>query len=193
MVWFLGWCVPASPAARLLGEVEWSTVRLREHSEDVARSARLAVRDGVLPGFREDCSGFVSSVYTASGIDMDGRVATLWEAALDRGLLHHDPIPVIGDLAFFDNTWDRDGDGRFDDERTHIAVVVDVEPDGTIWMAHHGSKRAMIRMNLLDPRDEGSNSVLRLDPGGPLGLTRTGELWVGFLTVDPEQDWRTEG
>ncbi len=193
MLWCLGWCVLTSPGARLLGEVEWSVVRLGAHSEAVARQARLAVRDGGIDGFREDCSGFVSAIYTAAGIAMDGRVVTLWEASWRANLIHHEPIPAIGDLAFFANTWDRNGNGRFDDDLTHIAVVVDVEEDGTVWMAHHGSKRAMIRMNLLDPGRERSNSVLRLDEGGPLGLTRTSQLWVGFAGVDPDLDWRTEG
>ena len=37
-----------------------------------------------------------------------------------------------GDLVFFDNTWDADGDGVDNDPFTHVGVVEKVESDGTI-------------------------------------------------------------
>ena len=66
--------------------------------------------------------------------------------------------------------------------------MFDVEPDGTVVMAHKGSDRRLIRMNLFHPElgespDERPwNSWLRRtgDRGNPLGLYRTGELWSGF-------------
>ncbi len=192
-MWLLALWVTNGHAAKVMETVEWSTVRLVAHSSKVAKAARETVEDGIPEPWRDDCSGFVSAVYTAAGIPMEGRVATLWDAAEARGALHFDPIPRIGDLAFFDDTWDRDGDGQWNDPRTHIAVVVDVKPDGTVVLAHKGtSGRALIRMNLLDPNDRSRNSNLRPDGGGPFGLTTTGELWSGFATVDPSRDWRTE-
>ena len=191
-MWWLAWLCTVGHAAKLLSTTEWDTIRLQPHSTKVARNARDTVKLGIPETYRDDCSGFVSAVFTAAGIPMDGRVATLWDAAEAGRVLHFEPIPRIGDPVFFDNTWDRDGNGQWDDDRTHIAIVVDVDRDGTIRMAHKGSERALIRMNLLTPSDPARNSTLRIDGGGPLGLTTTGQLWSGFATVDPGQDWITD-
>jgi hypothetical protein len=176
-----------------------STIQLGEFSLDVAAAARALVRRSRPPsGFRDDCSGFVSAVYTAAGIPMDGSVAQLYAVAERAGVLHHNPVPTVGDLAFFDNTHDRNGNRRWDDLRTHIAAVVDVEPDGTVVLAHKGSERALIQMNLLPDRiavhedgDRLYNSFLRRKSlaDGRWELNLTGELWSGFAHVAPEVDW----
>jgi hypothetical protein len=177
-------------------------VKLGEFSLDVASAAReLVARPRPPPGFRDDCSGFVSAIFTAAGIPMTGNTASLYARAEEEGLVHHDPIPTVGDLAFFDNTHDRNGNGRWDDERTHIAVVVDVEPDGTILLAHHGSERALIRMNLLPESigvheaEDGRllNSWLRRrsPSDGGWDLRLTGLLWTAFAEVAPDVDWET--
>jgi hypothetical protein len=169
------------------------------HDLRVAAAARELL-DHRAPGFRDDCSGYVASVLDAADalhVDAAATVAVFHADALARDALHHDPEPWVGDLVFFDNTWDRNGNGRMDDLRTHIAVVVDVEPDGTIVMAHKGSDRRLIRMNLFHPGErEGPdgqvwNSWLRRtgDRGNPLGHYRTGQLWSGFAHL-PSHDER---
>lgn len=150
-------------------------------------------------GFRNDCSGFVAGVLSevdrleSLEIPDQATVAVFRENAEQRGAVHHNPEPSIGDLVFFDNTWDRNGNGRMDDKNTHIAIVVDVEPDGTIVMAHKGSDHRLIRMNLHHPLDRHSpdelewNSWLRRtgDRGNPFGMYLTGALWSGFAHVTP--------
>lgn len=172
------------------------TIRLSAFSTEIAASARHFL-ERQPRGYRNDCSGFVSAIFTRAGIEMDGYVASMWAAAGEAGTIHHHPIPQIGDLAFFDNTHDRDSNGELDDVRTHVAVVVDVEPDGTIVMAHKGSKRALIRMNLERPHDREDdagntlNSWLRRTSPKDDSVTMhlTGQLWSGFATVDPTTDW----
>lgn len=175
---------------------EPGTVRLHDDSLQIAAAARLRLesRDRA---YRNDCSGYVAAALDEVGI-LEGlavppsaTVAVFYADAEARGAVHHDPIPAIGDLVFFDNTWDRDGNGRMDDKRTHIAIVVDVEPDGTVVMAHKGSDYRLIRMNLFHPTERHSpdgvewNSWLRRtgDRGNPLGMYRTGELWSGFASL----------
>jgi hypothetical protein len=215
----LGWSLSAPPAppARVAAieaetepgvelaieaPVEPGEIRLGEFSLDIAGAAReLVARSRPPPGFRDDCSGFVSAIFTAAGIPMTGNTASLWARAEEEDLIHHRPVPTVGDLAFFDNTHDRNGNGRWDDLRTHIAVVVDVEPDGTILLAHHGSERALIRMNLLPENigvhetDDGVllNSWLRRrsPSDGGWDLRLTGLLWSGFAEVAPDVDWET--
>jgi len=154
-------------------------------------------------GFRDDCSGFVSAVFSQVGVPMDGVVATLWDAAVDNDALHWEETPRVGDLVFFDNTWDRNRNGRWDDPLTHVAVVIDVEPDGTVVFAHSGTRagRTVGTMNLYEPhlhRDADGvvrNVYLRQpepwDP--PSARYLAGELWVAFATVDPEKDWLAAG
>jgi hypothetical protein len=150
------------------------------------------------PGFRDDCSGFVSAVFTKAGAPMDGRVASIWDLAADNDALHWDG-PKVGDLVFFDDTHDRNHNGRWDDELTHIGVVLDVEDDGRAVFAHGGTSRGRVT-GFIDleqywvHRDEHGvirNSYIR-EPEGwdPADATYlAGELWVAFATVDPTYDW----
>jgi len=176
------------------------TIRLHDNSMRIAQQARYFV-DHRPVGYRADCSGYISGVLTESGIPASGTVATYWKRATRDGITHFHPIPAIGDLAFFNNTHDRNKNNKLDDEMTHIGVVVDVEPDGTIVLAHHGSKRTLIRMNLLQPLDHKDadgkviNSWLRRRGGRDDALTfhLTGALWSGFARVDESTDWDTLG
>lgn len=148
-------------------------------------------------GFRDDCSGYVCAVYNRAGYPLEGNTALLWERARAAGAVHHRKVPSPGDLAFFDDTYDRDRDGRVNDELTHVALVLEVGADGTILLAHGGTGqgRTTMVMNLRRPdvrRDEAGaeiNDYLRVrrdsDPAGAKYLS--GELWRGFATVR-EQD-----
>lgn len=175
------------------------SIKLTRHSMRIAAAGRHLVDHRPGRRWRDDCSGFVSAVMTRAGIPMDGRVATIWASAERNGALHHNPIPAIGDLVFFDNTHDRNKNGKWDDLRTHIAVVVDVDPEGTILMAHNGSSRRLIQMNLLEPhvhetKDGASrNSWLRRHGyGDDIPLYLTGQLWSGFATVSDPDAWLSD-
>jgi len=172
------------------------TLKFDAWSLEVAAAAR-SLLDTPDWRYRDDCSGYVSSVYTHSGVPMDGTVAELYALAETRGSIHHHPIPRIGDIAFFDNTHDRNANGEWDDLRTHLGVVVDVEPDGTIVIAHKGSKRSLLRMNLMHPmthEDETGREInghLRRYGGArdTWAMYLSSQLWTAFATVDPELTW----
>lgn len=163
----------------------------------IAQAARRALATGT-PGFRDDCSGFVSAVLTAAGVPADGDTSRFFDLALEHGTLHHDPIPQVGDLVFFDDTHDRNRDGLWNDPLSHIGVVVDVSPEGVATFAHAGlgSGRAL---GVLDTRHpdvthldgERVNTGLRnARPGDPAGSRyNAGALWVGFAHVEAGQDW----
>ena len=172
------------------------TIRLTQYSMRIAAAARHLVDHKPARRWRDDCSGFVSAVMTRAGVPMDGHVASIWASAEKNGAIHHNPIPAVGDLVFFDNTHDRNHNNEWDDRRTHIAVVVDVYPDGTILMAHNGSSRRLIHMNLLEPHvhesdaGEPKNSWLRRHGyGDDIPLYLTGQLWAGFATVSDATAW----
>jgi probable lipoprotein NlpC len=150
---------------------------------------------------RYDCSGLARGVYLAHGIDLyDGAEAAdapngvrlIWRHVASRGVIHYGPDPRPGDLVFFNNTWDRNGDGRVNDLLTHVGIVEQVEANGTVVFVTHVSRGIQrYRMNLAAPSlrraDDGRvlNDYLRRrrdeDPGDARYLT--GELFAGFGRV----------
>ncbi len=143
-------------------------------------------------GFRDDCSGYVCAVYDRDGQALEGNTASFWELSKQLRATHKRKRPQPGDLAFFDNTYDRDGNGRRDDKLTHVAIVLEVYSDGTIELAHGGTSkgRTTMRMNLYRPDEHADtdgrvlNSFLRsrnADDDG--GKRLSGELFRGFATL----------
>ncbi|MCK6525847.1 CHAP domain-containing protein, partial [Myxococcota bacterium] len=140
--------------------------------------------------YRYDCSGFVNVSYAKAGYDLGLlNTAALYELAKEEDLYHRRRRPLVGDVVFFDNTYDRNGNGKLDDPLSHVAIVESVEADGTITLIHKGSSKGVVRivMNLEHPDEAKSpegkvwNSTLRgkssKDPRGTQYLT--GQLWVG--------------
>ena len=153
--------------------------------------------------FRNDCSGLVDAAYAAAGRDLHGlNGAALHELARDGGVFHKRRRPLPGDVAFFDNTHDRNGNRRLDDRLTHVAVVERVDDDGTITLVHKGgSGVTRIVMNLRQRRQardadgDEINSHLRAKAKRDRRRTRylAGQLWRGFgslwkLSDDPVED-----
>lgn len=172
-------------------------------SPELGRLAARNARDGLLHapiGFRDDCSGFASSVYSATGVPMDGRVRTLFDLAVEADALHWNPIPLRRRPDFFDDTHDRDENGLRMYDLTHIAVVIDVEPDGTARFAHGGTAvgRTTGTINLLRPDDhvDENGRVMgfrnRASPSPSMTATRpTSPASCGpaFASVDPTKNW----
>lgn len=142
--------------------------------------------------FRWDCSGFVEAVYAEAGRPVRGSVQTMFHRAGPE-LVHRRAIPVPGDVVFFRDTYDRNGNRLVPDELTHIGIVVAVDPrDGSTDIVHVAGWTARqittTRLNLQQPdrhRDEESqviNSYLRVrkptDARGTPYLA--GQLWVAF-------------
>jgi cell wall-associated NlpC family hydrolase len=149
-----------------------------------ARSLRAAGSS-----FRYDCSGFVSAAMAAAGRPLSGSSASMFEEARALGVLHRRLTPSVGDVAFFDDTYDRNRNGKLDDPLSHVAIVTTVEGNGTIGMVHLGGQGVTrLRMNLREPHvgraPDGSvyNDLLRRRSSSDRSGTRylAGELWVGF-------------
>jgi hypothetical protein len=142
--------------------------------------------------YRYDCSGLVMAAHARAGLPVQGNTASLYAQGKSAGRLHKRKTPRLGDLAFFDNTHDRNGNGKLDDRLTHIAVVTAVGDDGTITMVHKSGKGVVtLYMNLRKPdvhrtaEGELLNDYLRRKSGRDSGRTRylAGELWVGFASL----------
>jgi len=112
--------------------------------------------------YNSDCSGTVRAIYEYAGIDLTSRfsrhtgngVTRIFKMLEEEGLLYDTQYPVPGDMVFWDNTYDRDGDGRWDDELTHVGMVTESYVDGTIRYTHfHYGRNSVVveNMNLLTP------------------------------------------
>ncbi|HSP79201.1 MAG TPA: CHAP domain-containing protein [Myxococcaceae bacterium] len=175
----------------------------RKPTANASRGARVARRAGALVGsslrgYRsvpDDCSGVVRLAYREVGVELlsqgmrpgENAVTAMYRRAKRAGALHK-RTPRPGDLVFFRETYDRNGDGRRNDGLTHVGVVERVEKDGTVVFVHRtsrGVKRG--RMNLRHPKlhqtRDGSvlNDYLRRAERGQRARF-TGELFSGYAT-----------
>ncbi|MBM4372591.1 MAG: CHAP domain-containing protein, partial [Deltaproteobacteria bacterium] len=87
------------------------------------------------------CTGLVQACFDVLGCGERPRGSSrdLWAWCEARRLLVDRPVP--GDLAFFDDTWDRDGEPGTRDPLTHVAVVVEVGGPGEVRFVHVGSRK----------------------------------------------------
>jgi hypothetical protein len=168
----------------------------------VARAARGYVGKRALVAANKklpfDCSGLARASYLQLGIDLtnvepipdENAVTTLYRYVKRNGILYRNAAPAVGDLAFFNDTFDRNSNGKRDDPLTHVAVVESIDADGTIVIVHRVTNGILrYRMNLRHPeliRDPGSkkriNHFLRKSGSGIPSLT-TAQLFAGFGTV----------
>lgn len=164
--------------------------------EQVVSAARslLDRRHIVIEGerVRHDCIGMVAAAYTLSGMTITHSISDLYHQAETAGLAHQRQQPMLGDIVFFDNSYDKNQNGVRDDPLTHVAIVERIDEQGTITMIHLGGKDKPVArrvMNLYHPdqkRDaEGNtlNSTLRSVHGRDGGPELTAQLFRGFASI----------
>ncbi len=121
------------------------------------------------------------------------RVVALYKLADRHGLVHRNKIPSIGDLVFFNDTYDRNRDGRMNDLLTHVGIVEHVDPDGTVSFIHHARGGVLrYKLNRFKPdmrRDHASKKVynhyIRINPADRSKRNQkrlTGQLFEAFAT-----------
>jgi hypothetical protein len=139
--------------------------------------------------YRMDCSGVAAGIYAKAGLRLgDGggpSTRELYELVRRHGSLRRSR-PLPGDLVFFDDTWDANGNGLRDDPLSHVGVVERVLADGTVLFVHRIGNR-IVRWRLhpgrpgerVDDKGQTLNHYLRA-ADGPFPAQTTGELFVAF-------------
>lgn len=154
-----------------------------------------------------DCAGVARAVYLEHGIDLyratsrdvnANGVRLIYNHVDRHGVLHRGPDVKPGDLVFFDNTWDFNGDGKANDSLTHIGIVEEVEPDGTvIFISRVASAIERYRMNVEQPHIHRAadgrvlnDYIRRKHPTDPADTARlTGELFAFYGNLlNPHKD-----
>jgi hypothetical protein len=165
-----------------------SVVAVREKLAEGAKSL-LGKKQIVVRGrrFNNDCTGLVLAIYWYAGIDLardfnrftGGDVERIYKTLQREDLLYSNTRPLVGDIIFWDNTYDHNEDAFADDPLSHVGMVTGVDPDGTISYIHYHITRGIIieHMNLDAPgvqsmmvggRMKVINSPMRLvTPGRP--------------------------
>ena len=147
-----------------------------------------------------DCAGVTRAIFLKHGIDLySGGPTTPYANGVrlihahirQQGTFHQGPVVSPGDLVFFNNTWDYNGDGKVNDLLTHIGIVERQEPDGTVvFISRVTGSIERYHMNLALPHIHKTvdgrvlNDYLRrkdvIDPANTGYLT--GELFAQFAT-----------
>jgi len=147
-----------------------------------------------------DCAGVTRAIYLKHGIDLysgepsdpnANGVRLIHAHIRQQGTFHQGPVAHPGDLIFFNNTWDYNGDGKVNDPLTHIGIVERQEPDGTVvFISRVAGAVERYHMNLSLPHVHATadgrilNDYLRrkdvIDPANTGYLT--GELFAQFAT-----------
>lgn len=145
-----------------------------------------------------DCAGVTRAIFLQHGIDLydsgspdpnANGVSLIHQHIRRHGKFHLGPAVRPGDLVFFDNTWDYNGDGIINDPLTHVGIVERQETDGTvIFISRVAGAIERYRMNLALPHvhrtAEGrilNDYIRRKDVDDPFNTTYlTGELFAVF-------------
>ena len=122
---------------------------LLEEAGNLLGADKIIVRDRK---FNFDCTGVVLACYYYAGIDLSrvfprysgNGVTRIYRYMEDQKLLHKAETPQTGDIIFWDNTYDRNGDGKENDELTHIGMVVSSSENGEVVFIHVNYSKGII-------------------------------------------------
>jgi|APSaa5957512622_1039677.scaffolds.fasta_scaffold74222_1 hypothetical protein len=141
-----------------------SSIKNRKAAEVVEGALFLVGKEELIVNgktFPNDCTGVVRAAYWYAGIDLakdfskyaGNGVARIYKTMEAENLIYNTDIPQPGDIVFWDDTYDRNEDGKWNDPLTHIGVIVSAHPDGSIEYVHANYRKGVVpeHMNLKDP------------------------------------------
>jgi cell wall-associated NlpC family hydrolase len=174
---------------------------LVEEAEKVLGAKQLVVKGRE---FRIDCTGVVQAIYWGAGIDLveplrnysGNGVARLYAYLEEMEFLKGGSDPLPGDLIFWDDTYDRNENGKVDDPFTHVGMVVSIDGEGNLEYIHHNYRRGIIleRMNPRTPslysRVENGETVIVNSPMRMRGSPEYDKTLAGELVRSWGEAWK---
>lgn len=158
-----------------------------------ATDEKTAPVDASAPALAAD---YVWSVYRLNGVAFSNAarrsLPTLFRECKDRGKIYHSSRPAIGDVVFFHNTDDHNGDGRNNDWYTHAAIVESHGDGGRIsLLGYRDDEVERFVMDLESPdaaktrHGEVANAQLRAKQADDAPFTQylAGQLFAGTCSV----------
>jgi hypothetical protein len=196
---------PVPQAATVVNPNLASPPLVRTVGDDIAESARKLVGRKSLHSateeMRDDCIGFVRYVYATAKIEVLEAAKHRWSAGNDHenaanalflgarqmGLLRQ-RYPIRGDLVFFKETYDVNRDGLRNDGVTHVGIVDEVLPGGTVSFVHREARGIVVSRatptkakQIEGPDGTVLNDFIRRGTLEHRGYT-AGELVAGFVS-----------
>lgn len=152
-----------------LSDLAYNITLAESERENIAKFAKT-FEDKNIPEsnkWNKYASGFVKMVFLNKRVnltdvenkkDEDGKWLSTTEMIYNyvntNGKLYKEN-PKVGDIVFFDNTFDKNKDKEFNDKLTSIGIVVEIDKEGTIYFLYKTSKGVKLRMiNLKHPEQE---------------------------------------
>lgn len=197
-----------APGRSLRGDPDLSLFDLQARL--AARGASLVGVEGTFDAagerFAPDCTGFVQAVYAAEGVPLRALMRAAAPGARSgvtaalRAMERFGTVfggggdwPAPGDLVFWHDTWDRNGNGDADDRFTHLGLVEYVV-DGTVVFLHRGSRgvaRGVMRLDRPGARAADgvlANTPIRSRAARPADApVLAGELFAAYGRIDPRR------
>lgn len=134
-------------------------------------------KKGVSLRIYNDCSSFVRAVYyDVTGLDLFSEAYRMGTRSRSGCYLLYSYLrkskqriskrkPKVGDIVFFDNTYDKNRNRRNDDPFTHAGIVTRVLKNGKIEFVHANTGRPKrvraAKLDLLRPSDKRENTYLK--------------------------------
>lgn len=142
--------------------------------------------------YNMDCSGLMLAVYARAGIDLEetyrhyegNGVLRIYRYMKDKELFYKTNMPSPGDLIFWNDTYDKNNDGKVNDTLTHTGMVVSVDKKGNILFIHENYRLGIVfaKMNMKKKNNPDYNAPMRMKSLGPTpdGRYLSSQLINGF-------------
>nr|WP_246209011.1 NlpC/P60 family protein [Entomospira entomophilus] len=136
----------------------------------IVKGRNKSIGDGQL--FTRDCSGTVNAIFAEAGYPLASRLNKAYQTGMNGTAILHaiaESVEVSdiqpGDLVFFNDTYDRNGNGLSDDVLTHVGIVMQYDrSSGSIHFIHYNTWMDEIveqQLNVIRPADKSENIILR--------------------------------